>query len=81
MLAYQIRLAWLSLKRNPVLSLLIVGGIGLGIAVAMTFVTAYYMMAANPIPQKSDRLHYVQLDAWEPEEPWDDDEDDEDDEE
>lgn len=77
MLAYQIRLAWLSLKRNPVLSLLVMGGIGLGIAVAMTFVTTYYLMSANPIPQKSDRLHYVQLDAWDPDRPWDDDNPDE----
>jgi putative ABC transport system permease protein len=73
MFAYQIRLAWLSLRRNPILSLLIIGGIGLGIAVAMTFVTAYYVVSGDPIPHKSDKLFYVQLDAWDPERPWDDD--------
>jgi putative ABC transport system permease protein len=73
MLAYQIRLAWISLKRNPVLSLLIVLGIGLGIAVAMTFVTARHVMAKDPLPHKSDALHYVRLDFWNPDRPWDDD--------
>ena len=73
MFSYQLRLAWLSLRRNPILSLLMVGGIGLGIAVAMTFVTAYYVASGDPIPHKSDRLFYVQLDSWNPERPWDDD--------
>ncbi len=73
MFAYQLRLAWNSLLRNPVLSLLIVGGIALGIAVSMTFVTAYYHVAGDPIPRKSHRLFYVQLDFWNPDRPWDDD--------
>jgi putative ABC transport system permease protein len=73
MFAYQLRLAWLSLKRNPVLSVLLVAGIGLGIAVSMTFVTAFYVLSGDPIPQKSDKLFYVQLDAWNPDRPWDDD--------
>jgi putative ABC transport system permease protein len=74
MVAYQIRLAWISLRRNPWLSLLSVAGIGLGIAVSMTFVTAYYRLSGDPIPQKSDRLFYVQVDNWRPDRPWDDDE-------
>lgn len=73
MLAYQLRLAWKSVRRNWILSALIVGGIGLGIAVAMTFVTAYYVVSGDPIPHKSDRLFYVQLDAWNPDSPYDDD--------
>ncbi len=73
MLGYQVRLAWKSLRRNPLLSLLLVVGIALGIAVAMTFVTAYANVAGDPIPSKSDRLHHVQIDAWNPERPWDDD--------
>jgi putative ABC transport system permease protein len=73
MLAYQIRIALMSLRRTPVLSALLVGGIGLGIAVSTAFVTTYYIMAQNPIPEKSDVLHYVQIDSWNPEEPWDED--------
>jgi len=73
MLAYQLRLAWKSLRRNPVLSCLMIAGIGLGIAVAMTFVAAYYNMSGNPIPHKSERLFRVQLDSWSPQRPWDPD--------
>jgi putative ABC transport system permease protein len=65
--AYQLRLAWKSLRRNPGLSILSVVGIGLGIGVATTFVTTYYMLSGNPIPQKADRLFFVQLDSWDPE--------------
>src|SRR5262245_61512208 len=77
MFDYQLGLAWRSLKRNPVLSLLSVGAIGLGIGVSMMFVTAYYYPAGDPIPEKSDRLFYVQIDGWDPTRPWDSDEPDE----
>ncbi len=73
MLAYQLRIAWISLKRSPVLSFLLVVGIALGIAVSTTFVTAYYLMGKNPLPGKSETLHYVQIDSWDPADPWDDD--------
>lgn len=72
MLAYQIRIALKSMKRNPVLSTLLVTGIALGIAVSTAFVTIYYVLAGDPVPHKSDRLFHVALDAWDPEEPWDD---------
>lgn len=73
MFFYQVRLALKSIRRNPVLSLVMVLGIGLGIAVSMTFVSAYYIIAGDPIPHKSERLFYVQIDSWNPERPWDDD--------
>jgi len=73
MFAYQLRLSWRSLKRNPVLTLLLIGGIGLGIAVSMVFVTTYYYLAGDPIPDKSARLFNVQLDAWDPNRAWDTD--------
>ena len=72
MLTYNLRLALRSLRRNPVLSVLLVGAIGLGIAVSTTFVTAHYILAKNPIPHKSDVLHYVEMDNWDPNRPWDD---------
>ncbi|MDX1503668.1 MAG: ABC transporter permease, partial [Thermoanaerobaculia bacterium] len=73
MIGYQLKIALKSLKRNPVLSTLLVLGIGLGIAVSTGFVTTYYMLAQDPIPEKSDRLFHVQMDAWDPNRPWDDD--------
>ena len=38
----------------------------------MTVVTVHYVMSGNPIPQKSEVLHYVQLDSWDPDNPYDD---------
>ena len=73
MFLYQLKMAVKSLKRNPILSTLLVLGIALGIAVSTAFVTTYYMLSRNPIPEKSDVLYYVQMDAWDPNRPWDDD--------
>lgn len=39
-------------------------GIALGIAASMTTLTVLHLMGSNPIPWKSDKLHYVQLDNW-----------------
>jgi putative ABC transport system permease protein len=72
MLAYHLRLAWKSLRRNPVLSALMIGGIGLGIGVATTFTTGQYMLSMDPIPEKSSVLHYVEMDNWDPNRPWND---------
>ncbi|MGB6853503.1 MAG: ABC transporter permease [Thermoanaerobaculia bacterium] len=73
MLAYQVKIALKSLRRNPVLSVLMVAGIALGIAVSTAFITTHYLMSGDPIPHKSDSLYYVELDSWHPDTPWDDD--------
>ncbi|MEM8547251.1 MAG: ABC transporter permease, partial [Pseudomonadota bacterium] len=70
MLAYYFRLALMSLKRNPLLSTLMVGAIALGIGVSMTTLTLFYVMSSDPLPQKSDRVYAVQLDTWSPDEPY-----------
>ncbi len=66
MFAYNLRLAWKSLLRNPVLSTLIVGGIALGVAISTAFITVYHVFSRDPIPGKSDVLFYVQMDNWDP---------------
>ena len=71
MFRYYLQLALKSLKRNPVLSALMVMAIAIGIGACMTTLTVYSLMAADPIPQKSDRLHAVRLDSWDPNRPWD----------
>lgn len=73
MLLYNLRLAWISLKRTPFLSALAIGAIGLGIAVAVACTTIYYLLASDPLPGKSAQLHYVRLDSWNPARAWDDD--------
>ncbi|MEA2561077.1 MAG: putative transport system permease protein [Acidobacteriota bacterium] len=69
MLAYNLRLAWKSLRRNPILSVLIVGGIALGVAISTAFITVYHVFSADPLPNKSGALHYVQMDNWDPKAP------------
>ncbi len=70
MFSYYLKLALLSCKRTWGMTLLMVLAIALGIGAAMTTVTVNYLMSANPIPQKSDQLFYVQLDNWEPNNPF-----------
>lgn len=72
MLLYNLRLAAKSIRRHPVLTGLIVAGIALGVAVSTTFLTVYDTLARDPIPGKSDKLFYVRLDSWSPDEPWSD---------
>ncbi|MEO1582300.1 MAG: ABC transporter permease [Pseudomonadota bacterium] len=69
MFSYYLRLSWLSLKRNPLLSSLMVGAIALGIGVSMTTLTLFYVMSSDPLPFKSDRVFAVQMDTWGPDEP------------
>lgn len=66
MLLYNVRLAWKSLRRNPVLSLLIVAGIALGVGVSTAFITVYHVLAQDPVPRQSDVLYYVRMDSWDP---------------
>jgi putative ABC transport system permease protein len=64
MFGYYLELGLRSLKRNPVLTALMVVGIALGIAASMTTLTVLHLVGSDPIPWKSDKLHYVQLDTW-----------------
>jgi putative ABC transport system permease protein len=70
MLLYNLRIALLSMKRNRILSAVIVGGIALGIAISTMFSTVRHAFAKNPIPAKSDVLHYVRMDSWDPLKPY-----------
>ena len=73
MFAYYLQLGLRSLRRNPILTALMVVGIALGIAASMTTLTVLHLMGSNPIPWKSDKLHYVQLDNWSGDQPYYDD--------
>ena len=64
MFTYYLQLGLRSLKRNPILTALMVIGIALGIAASMTTLTVLHLMSSDPIPSKSSKLHYVQLDNW-----------------
>jgi putative ABC transport system permease protein len=72
MFSYYLRLSWLSIRRNPLLSTLMIAAIAVGIGASMSIITVNYIMSGNPIPQKSEQLFYVQLDNWDPNDPGDD---------
>lgn len=69
MFKYYLKLALKSIRRNPVMSALMVTALGLGIGAFMTTYTVYYLMSGNPIPHKSDALYAIQLDNWDPNDP------------
>ncbi|GGK14448.1 ABC transporter permease [Luteimonas terricola] len=62
MLAYYLKLALRSFRRNKALTALMVLAIALGIGACMTTLTVFTVLSGDPIPEKSDRLFYVQLD-------------------
>jgi putative ABC transport system permease protein len=72
MFAYDLRLAFDSMKRHPGLAALMVLAIALGIAVCTVTFTMYHAMATNPIPDKSSQLIAVTLDTWSAERPYED---------
>ncbi len=62
MFLYYFRLALRSFARNKVLTALMVLAVALGIGAAMTTLTVFKVLSGDPIPHKSDRLFYVQVD-------------------
>jgi putative ABC transport system permease protein len=63
---YYLRLALRSLKRNIVLTALMIAAVGVGIGASMTTLTVFRAMDNDPIPQKSRQLFAVQIDNWGP---------------
>lgn len=66
MLGYYLELAFRALRRNVVLTGLMIAAIGIGIGASMTALTVLRAMAADPIPQKSSQLFTPQIDVWGP---------------
>lgn len=71
MLKYNVKLAYLSMRRNPIMTSLMVAAVAVGIGVSMTTLTMYYLMSSNPIPEKSDVLFAITMDNWDPLRPFD----------
>ncbi len=61
MLAYYLKLAIRSFKRNRILTALMMLAIALGIGATMTTLTVYHVLSGDPIPQKSGVLFYPQI--------------------
>jgi putative ABC transport system permease protein len=71
MFLYNLRLARLSLMKQPALTALMIAAIGIGVGACMTVLTFVYTLTSDPIPEKSDQLFAVRLDSWSPDEPYD----------
>ena len=66
MFAYYFQLGLRSLKRNPVLTALMVMAIGFGVAASMITWSVFRAVSGNPIPDKSSQLYIPQIDGWGP---------------
>jgi putative ABC transport system permease protein len=62
MFGYYFDLALHSLRRNKVLTALMVLAIGLGIGASMTTLTVLHVLSGNPLPGRSAHLFYPQID-------------------
>ncbi|OOG36327.1 ABC transporter permease [Rhodanobacter sp. C05] len=62
MFAYYLDLALRSLKRNKVLTALMVIAIAVGIGASMTTLTVMHLLSGDPLPGKSGTLFYPQVD-------------------
>jgi putative ABC transport system permease protein len=69
---YYVKLGLTSIRKNPILSALMIAAIAVGIGACMTIINIYYVMGGNPIPNRSDVLYYVQVDNWDPNNAYDD---------
>ena len=62
MFGYYLDLALRSLKRNKLLTTLMVLALALGIGACITTLTVLKLLSGDPMPQKSSRLFYPQID-------------------
>jgi putative ABC transport system permease protein len=67
MFAYYLQLGLRSLRKNPMLTALMVMAIGFGVAASMTTYSVFRATSRDPIPQKSSVLFETQVDAFGPE--------------
>jgi putative ABC transport system permease protein len=66
MFAYYLELGLRSLRRNPMLTALMVMAIGFGVAASMITYSVFRAVSGNPIPDKSAQLFIPQVDSWGP---------------
>lgn len=62
MLSYNLQLATRSLRQQKLLTTLMIVAVGLGIGASVTTITLYRALSADPLPEKSARLFYPQMD-------------------
>jgi putative ABC transport system permease protein len=65
-IAYYLSLGFRSLRKAPILTALMVMSVAFGVAASMTTYAVFRAMSGDPIPWKSSKLFFPQLDAWGP---------------
>ncbi|MDE1898067.1 MAG: ABC transporter permease [Xanthomonadaceae bacterium] len=60
--AYYLQLALRALRRNPVLTTLMVLALAVGIGTSMTTLTVLHVLSGDPLPGRSGDLYYPQVD-------------------
>ncbi|MFC4525419.1 ABC transporter permease [Dyella halodurans] len=63
MFGYYLELAWRGLRRNSVLTALMVLAIAVGIGASMTTLTVMHLLSGDPLPGRSGSLFYAQVDT------------------
>ncbi|HJP97568.1 MAG TPA: ABC transporter permease [Rhodanobacteraceae bacterium] len=63
MFAYYLDLAFRSLRRNKLLTVLMILAIAIGIGASMTTLTVMHLLSGDPLPGKSAHLFYAQVDG------------------
>lgn len=66
MFGYYLELAVRSLRRNVVLTALMIAAVGVGIGASMTMLTTLRAMSGDPLPDRSSQLFVPQIDVWGP---------------
>ena len=66
MFLYNIRIGIKSLRRNPILTALLIAAIALGICVSTSFIALRHIFEKDPLPGKSQDMFFVRLDNWDP---------------
>ncbi|RDS83027.1 ABC transporter permease [Dyella monticola] len=70
MMSYYFGLAMRSLRRNRMLTALMVLTLALGIGASMTTLTVLRLLSGDPLPGKSAQLYYAQIDPYSKDEPF-----------
>jgi putative ABC transport system permease protein len=63
MLGYYVELALRNMKRNSMLTALMVLAIAVGIGASMTTLTVMHLLSGDPLPGRSQHLYYPQVDV------------------
>ncbi|MCC4595943.1 ABC transporter permease [Xanthomonas campestris pv. phormiicola] len=63
MLAYYVKIALHNMKRNRVLTALMVLAIAVGIGASMTTLTVMHLLSGDPLPDRSKDIYYPQIDV------------------